>query len=139
MSQAKLAEALGCHQTTVGEDIRVLKQQSQQFVYGLAKGDLDYQYRRSIQGVEEAMSEAWKIYGQYDSNDFFNSTKLKLMALKIVIQANEAKFKLLSEGPSVLAMRSLEDRLKSLEESERNKIRDAEKSIINKAKSDEVL
>ena len=31
------------------------------------------------------------------------------MALKIIIEANEARFKLMSEGPSVLAMNSLED------------------------------
>jgi hypothetical protein len=61
--------------------------------------------------MEEAKSEAWKIYQSHNSSDFFNSAKLKLMALKIIIQANEAKFKLIGSGPAVLGMRSLENRL----------------------------
>jgi hypothetical protein len=41
--------------------------------------------------------------------------KEKLLALKIIIQSNEARFKLLSEGPSVFAIKSLEDRLNKIE------------------------
>lgn len=41
--------------------------------------------------------------------------KEKLLALKIIIQSNEARFKLLSEGPSVLAVKLIEDRLSKVE------------------------
>ena len=41
--------------------------------------------------------------------------KEKLAALKLIIESNEARFKLLSEGPSVLAIRSLEERLNKIE------------------------
>lgn len=34
------------------------------------------------------------------------SVREKLLTLKLVIESNEARFKLLSEGPSVLAMKS---------------------------------
>ncbi len=43
------------------------------------------------------------------------STKEKLAALKLIIDSNEAKFKLLSEGPSVLAVKYLEERLNKIE------------------------
>lgn len=115
MTQAQLAQALGCDQTTVSNDIIFLKQASKQFMYNLAKGDLAFYYKQCINGIEEAIFEAWKIYSQHDSNDFFNSTKLKLMALKIVITANESKFKLMSDGSSVLALQAIQERIDKLE------------------------
>ncbi len=48
-------------------------------------------------------------------NNGNSSTKEKLAALKLIIESNEARFKLLSEGPSVLAIKSLEERLNKIE------------------------
>jgi hypothetical protein len=79
-------------------------------VYDLAKSDLAYYYKQSIDGIEEAKKESWKIY-----NDGTVPVREKLLALKIIIQSNETKFKLLSEGPSVLAIKSMEDRLSKVE------------------------
>ncbi len=45
--------------------------------------------------------------------NIFN-VKKKLFALKIIIQSNEAKFKLLLERPSVLTIKSLENRLNKI-------------------------
>jgi transcriptional regulator with XRE-family HTH domain len=115
MTQTEMAQQLGVDQSTISDDIKALKKMSQRFIYDLAKSDLAYYYKQSIDGIEEAKSEAWKIYSQYDSNDYFNSIKLKLLALKIIIQANESKFKLLAAGPSVMAIRQLEDKLSKIE------------------------
>jgi hypothetical protein len=38
-----------------------------------------------------------------------------LSALKLIVESNEARFKLLLEGPSILAVKSLEDRLNKIE------------------------
>jgi hypothetical protein len=84
---------------------------SQQFVYDLAKSDLAYYYKQSIDGIEEAKREAWRIY--HNNNEV--PVKEKLAALKLIVESNEARFKLLSEGPSVLAVKSLEDRLNKIE------------------------
>ena len=83
---------------------------SERFVLDLAKSDLPYYYKQSIDGIEEAKKEAWKIHK--DNNV---SIREKLAALKLIIEANEARFKLLSEGPSVLAIRWLEERMNRLE------------------------
>ena len=115
MSQAQIASELGVHQTTISDDIKVLKQTAQRFIFDLAKGDPAYYYKTCIDSIEDAQSQAWKIFQQHDNNDFLNSTKLKLMALKVIIEANEAKFKLISYGPSVLAMKVLEERLANVE------------------------
>jgi hypothetical protein len=81
----------------------VLKAMSQQFVYDLAKSDLAYYFKQSIAGIEEAKKESWKIY-----NDETVPVREKLLALKLIMQSDETRFKLLSEGPSVLAVKALE-------------------------------
>jgi len=79
--------------------------ESQQFVYDLAKSDLAYYYKQSLDGIEEAKKEAWKIY-----NDEAVADREKLLALRLIMQADETRFKLLSEGPALLAIKSLRTR-----------------------------
>jgi DNA-binding transcriptional ArsR family regulator len=110
MSETKIAQELNVDQSTISRDIRVLKQLSQQFVFDLAKSDLAYYYKQSIDGIDEARKELWKIY-----NNGKLTVKEKVLTLKIIIQSNESKFKLLAEGPSVLAVKSLEERLNKIE------------------------
>jgi HTH domain len=64
LTQTQLAEQLGCDQSTVSDDIRALKRLSQHFISDLAKSDLAYYYKQSIDGIEEAKSEAWDIYSK---------------------------------------------------------------------------
>src|SRR6266508_5234861 len=100
-TETEIAEQLNVDQSTVSRDVKALKEMSQQFVFDLAKSDLAYYYKQSIDGIEEAKKEAWRIYR--DDNP---SIKERLAALKLIIESNEARFKLFSEGPSVLAMKS---------------------------------
>jgi hypothetical protein len=110
LTETEIAQELNVDQSTISRDIKVLKELSQQFIYDLAKSDLAYYYKQSIDGIEEAKREAWKIY-----HDNQVSIKEKLAALKLIVESNEARFKLLSEGPSVLAVKSLEERLNKIE------------------------
>lgn len=113
-NETEIAQQLGVDQSTISRYIKVLKSESQQFVYDLAKSDLAYYYKQSIDGIEEAKKEGWRIF-----NSPFVPVREKLLALKIIMQADETRFKLLSEGPAVLAMKSLEDRLNRIEGVER--------------------
>ena len=116
-SEIEIAQQLGVDQSTISRDIKVLKQTSQQFVYDLAKSDLAYYYQQSINGIEEAKKEAWKIY-----NDEAVADREKLLALRLIMQADETRFKLLSEGPALLVIKSLEDRLNRIEGMGENQI-----------------
>lgn len=109
-TEIEIAQQLGVNQSTISRDIKVLKRTSQQFVYDLARSDLAYYYKQSIDGIEEAKKEAWKIY-----NDEAVADREKLLALRLIMQADETRFKLLSEGPTLLAIKSLEDRLNRIE------------------------
>jgi hypothetical protein len=111
LTQTQIAQKLGVDQSTISDDVRALKEMSQQFIHQLAKSDLAYYFKQCIDGIEEAKAEAWEIYtnGELQPKD-------RLDALKLIIQANEAKFKLISEGPKVMAMRQLEERLERIEQ-----------------------
>ena len=111
-TETEIAKELDVDQSTISRDVKALKELSQKFVYNLAKSDLAYYYKQCIDGIEEAKREAWKIY---HNNNNEVSVKEKLCALKLIVESNEARFKLLSEGPSVLAVKSLEERLNKIE------------------------
>lgn len=58
MIETERAEQLNVDQSTISRDIKTLKEMSQQFVFDLAKSDLAYYYKHSIDGIEEAKKEA---------------------------------------------------------------------------------
>ena len=116
-NEYEIAAQLGISQATVCRDVKALKKNSQEFIFDLAKSDLGYYFRQSLTGLESANKEAWLIF-QNDSTP----VREKLLALKLCIQSDEAKFRLLTEGPSVLAMKSLEDRLNRIEGMGENQI-----------------
>jgi IS30 family transposase len=112
MTESEIAKQLNVDQSTISRDVKALKELSQKFIYDLAKSDLAYYYKQSIDGIEEAKREAWRIY-RNNNNEV--SLKEKLSALKLIVEANEARFKLLSAGPSILAVKALEERLNKIE------------------------
>jgi IS30 family transposase len=112
MTESEIAKQLNVDQSTISRDVKALKELSQKFIYDLAKSDLAYYYKQSIDGIEEAKREAWRIY-RNNNNEV--SLKEKLSALKLIVESNEARFKLLSEGTSILAVKSLEERLNKIE------------------------
>jgi Trp operon repressor len=113
MTQTEMAQQLGVDQSTISDDIKALKEMSQRFIFDLAKSDLAYYYKQAIDGIEEAKAQAWDIYSKAEEEDL--SVKDKLAALRLTIDANVEKFKLINDGPAVLAMKSLEERLRRIE------------------------
>ena len=62
ITETEISQELNVDQSTISRDIKALKELSQQFIYDLAKSDLAYYYKQSIDGIEEAKREAWRIY-----------------------------------------------------------------------------
>ncbi len=50
MTETEIAEQLNVDQSTISRDVAALKELSQQFVFDLAKSDLAYYYKQSIDG-----------------------------------------------------------------------------------------
>ena len=76
-SEKEIAYKLGVNQSTISRDIGVLKEESQKHVYELAKESLAFFYTQSLDGINEAKRESWKIY-----NDEKTPTKRTTLSTK---------------------------------------------------------
>jgi IS30 family transposase len=112
MTESEIAQELNVDQSTISRDVKALKQLSQQFIYDLAKSDLAYYYKQCLNGIEEVKRKAWEAYRSTNSS---LNLKDKLSALKLIKECEEAKFSLLESGPSVMNLKSLEERLNKIE------------------------
>jgi IS30 family transposase len=115
MTQQEIGDRLGVDQSVISDDVRALREMSQQFIFDLARSDLASYYKQCLDGIDEVRREAWGIIEQYQSS--FKAEGYRLSALKIIIQAEEARFKLLTEGPSILQIKAMEQKLDSIEQS----------------------
>jgi IS30 family transposase len=112
MTETEIAEQLNVDQSTISGDIKALKEMSQQFVFDLAKSDLAYYYKQCINGIEEVRRKVWEMLRE---NEQPLAPKDKLLALKLIKECDEGKFALFKDGPSVMNVKSLEERLSKIE------------------------
>jgi hypothetical protein len=117
MTETEISKRLKVDQSTISRDIVVLKKMSQQFVYDLAKSDLAYCYKQCLDGIEEVKRRGWDIFNR--ANNL--TTRDKLLALKLIMECNEAKFALFKEGPAIVQVKSMEERLANIESREINR------------------
>jgi hypothetical protein len=69
-------------------------------------------YKTSIDGIRQVLKECWNFYESTDEQvNYFQ----RLAALKLAKECNETQFKLLSEGPSIMYVQSLEEKLTQIE------------------------
>jgi predicted transcriptional regulator len=115
----EIAKELGVDASTVSRDIQYLISQSQNYLKSLAKEALPFMYQTSIEGIRNVLKECWNIYTSDDNKEitWFH----KLAALKLAKECNEALFKLTAEGPSVMHVKLLEDRLERIETKQINR------------------
>jgi DNA-binding transcriptional ArsR family regulator len=117
MIESEIAQKLSVDQSTISRDIKALKQMSQQFVFDLAKSDLAYHYRQCINGIEEVRRKAWELIRDDNKEEEQQSLILKdkLLVLKLIKECEEGKFALFKDGPSILNVKSLEERIYQIE------------------------
>ncbi len=109
MKGYEIAKVLGVDPATVSRDIAYLAAQSQNYLNDLAKSTLPFMYQTSIEGIRSVMKECWNIYESTDNN--FQ----RLAALKLAKECHEAVFKLVDEGPSVMYLKQLQEKLIQIE------------------------
>ena len=100
-----IARELNVDPATVSRDIKFLTAESQNYLNDLAKSTLPFLYQTSISGIGEVLKECWNIYESTDNN--FQ----KLAALKLVKECQESIFRLVDEGPSVMYLKQLQEKL----------------------------
>ena len=114
-TQTEIGRILGYDQSTISNDIKALKQMSERFVYDLAKGDLGFCYRQCLTGLDEAKREAWDIVDRYAESNYPDHHKLRIAALKVVIAAEVERFRLFQEGPNILSVNQMSQRISEIE------------------------
>lgn len=119
MKGYEIAKELEVDASTVNRDIQYLISQSHNYLNSLAKEALPFMYQTSIEGIRNVLKECWNIYTNESNKDitWFH----KLAALKLAKECNETLFKLTAEGPSVMHVKLLEERLASIEAREINR------------------
>jgi IS30 family transposase len=115
MTETEIAEQLNVDQSTVSRDVKALKEMSQQFVFDLAKSDLAYYYKQCINGIEEVRRKVWELLREDDEQQPLLTSKDKLLALKLIKECDEVKFALFKDGPSIMNVKLLEERLNKIE------------------------
>jgi hypothetical protein len=76
----------------------------------MAKKTLPFMYKKSIDGINEVLKECWHIYNQKDTVP----PLVRLSALRLVKDCNEAIVGLTANGPSVLAVKKITERANAL-------------------------
>jgi hypothetical protein len=100
---------LGVDQSTISRDIQALREESVHFVHDLAKSDLAFQYHQSIRGVDEVKRRLWDLVLSEQS-----VAKEKIMAYRLIMVAEETRFRLLEKGPIVMGIQTAEQKLKKV-------------------------
>ena len=112
MRVGEISKELRVNQSTVTKDIKHFAGQSQNYLTNMARSTLPLMFQTSIDGIREVLKESWKIY---QSDDTKISWLHRLNSLRLAKECNESIFNLVLQGPSVLAVRQLEERLVLLE------------------------
>jgi DNA-binding transcriptional ArsR family regulator len=118
MTESEIAQRLNVDQSTISRDIKALKHMSQQFVFDLAKSDLASHYQQCINGIEEVRRKAWELIRDEEEEKGQRQSltlKDKLLILKLIKECEEGKFALFKDGPSILNVKSLEERIYQIE------------------------
>jgi IS30 family transposase len=117
MKGYEIAKELNVDPSTISRDIQYLISQSQNYLDNLAKETLPFMYETSIEGIRNILKECWNIYLSSNNNNNSKSINAfhQIAALKLAKECNEALFKLTIEGPSILVVKALEERLNKIE------------------------
>jgi hypothetical protein len=110
MTRQDIARALKVDASTISRDIEYLTLKSQQYIDDMAKKTLPFMYKKSIDGINEALKECWHIYNQKETVP----PLVRLSALRLVKDCNEALFGLTANGPSVLAVKKITEKANAL-------------------------
>jgi IS30 family transposase len=108
----EIAKELNVDNSTVSRDIKYLTAQSQNYLNDLARSTLPFMYQTSIEGIRAILKECWNIY---QSNDEKINWFQRLTALKLAKECNESIFNLMDAGPSIMAVKQLQERLIQIE------------------------
>jgi hypothetical protein len=112
MNQTKIASELGVTRMTIIRDIHYINEMSRHGLYGMAKTSATLCYN-CIQGLDECLDVCWRIHDNVESNPEINQWH-KIAAVRLAASINEKKFNILMNGPAILEVDRLSEKVKTL-------------------------
>lgn len=109
----QIAKELEVTSSTISRDIQYLTKESSINLNSLIKETLPFLYQISLEGIKNILKECWNIY--QSENTSVNYIH-KLNSLKLAKECNESLFKLVAEGPCLVYLKELEERLEKVED-----------------------
>lgn len=109
----QIANELQVDPATISRDIHYLSKEPTNVLNSLVKDTIPFMYQTSMEGIKKC-SESWKVYSN-EINDDRLTWSNRLKALDVIKSCYESLFKLVSEGPSHVYMKTLEERLEKME------------------------
>lgn len=110
----QIAKELQVDPSTICRDVHYLSKESNENLKSLVKDTLPFMYTTSIEGLRNVQLEAWKVY-ENDGNDTSLTWSNRLKGLEIVKDCHESLFKMVAEGPLLVYLKELEERLDKIE------------------------
>jgi len=119
MTETEIAKQTGVDQSVVSRDLKAIKEEiAQRFIFDLARYDLAYYYKGCLDTLDQVKRECWDIYNEAKKKGGI-SIRDKLAPLSLIKDCSVDRYKLLAEGPSIMAVKALEDRLDNIERNQR--------------------
>lgn len=108
----QIAHELHVDPATVSRDIQYMSREANRNVSDLVKKTLPFMYNTALEGIRNILYECWDIYRSENKDIRWMN---RINALKLAKECNESLFKLVAEGPSLVYLKELEERLEKVE------------------------
>lgn len=112
LAQCKLTrdicKELKISQPTLSRDIHAIKKAAQRFFYGLAKENMMFEYMKLIRNIDLVARECWNIVNDKSNK---STQKDKINALKLSLDAEQSRHNILTQAPTLLEVRELDEKL----------------------------
>jgi hypothetical protein len=105
----EIANELQVSETTIKRDLAFLQSLAQQEIKDYVQNRLPFEYTKSLAVLDHIKMRAFKIA------DETRDDRNKITALRLAAETEVSKARLLAEGPGVVALTELQERLKKVE------------------------
>jgi hypothetical protein len=108
ISHQQICRELSISQPTLSRDIYAIKKVAQKFFFGLAKENMMFEYMKLIRNIDMVARECWNIVNDKSNK---SSQKDKINALKLTLDAEQSRHTILTQAPTLLEVRELDEKI----------------------------
>jgi hypothetical protein len=115
MNQISIALELGVTPMTIQGDMHYINEMSRHGLYGRGRTAAILCYN-CIQGLDECLDVCWRIHDNVDNSPEINQWH-KISSVRLAASINEKKFNIVMNGPAILEVDKLHEKLNTLKSS----------------------